>query len=204
MDHKTVQELTREHLFSRKSRRAFVAPSPLAYGLSRMFISIRQLSGGQEEMDVFKNRDKALWWLFRAGSLAVKETASGTQSGGLGENLVGFMRDRHNAGHEPVTPLRCHGLALVWRSLIWKPLTCRPARHPTACKAVHSVTVAQYSIAQYTSQSVARCSEPLPAALPRTCQLGNGLASEQSRAGLSSRGSEQASARGCGCLCRAW
>src|SRR5262249_31216194 len=59
----TVRELSRDHTFSRNSRRAFVAPSPLAYGMSRMFISIREVSGGAEEMQVFKNRNKAMQWL---------------------------------------------------------------------------------------------------------------------------------------------
>lgn len=67
-DYKAVEELCREHVFSRKSRRAFVAPSVLAYGMSRMFISIRALTGGAEPMEVFDNRNKALRWLFKPDS----------------------------------------------------------------------------------------------------------------------------------------
>jgi hypothetical protein len=66
IDAETVRELTRENLFSRKSRRAFVAPTPIAFGMSRMFISIRQLSGRTEQMAVFKERDQAMQWLFKA------------------------------------------------------------------------------------------------------------------------------------------
>jgi hypothetical protein len=65
LDYKAVEELSREHVFSRKSRRAFVAPNLLAYGMSRMFIAIRALTGGTERMEVFKNRKEALRWLRR-------------------------------------------------------------------------------------------------------------------------------------------
>lgn len=63
LDYKAVEELSRDHIFSRKSRRAFVAPNLLAYGMSRMFITLRQLTGGVEQMEIFKNRDHALRWL---------------------------------------------------------------------------------------------------------------------------------------------
>lgn len=65
LNYKDVEELTREHMFSRKSRRAFVAPSPLAYGMSRMFIGISEFSGRAEMMEVFKTRDRALRFLLR-------------------------------------------------------------------------------------------------------------------------------------------
>jgi len=59
----TVAELARFDLFSAKSRRAFFAPDPLTYGMSRMFIALRDAHGGKEQIEVFKDRDKALVWL---------------------------------------------------------------------------------------------------------------------------------------------
>lgn len=65
LDHVAVRSLSREHIFSKESRRAFVAPTPLAWGLSRMIITLRELSGGEEKMEVFKSHDDALLWLYR-------------------------------------------------------------------------------------------------------------------------------------------
>ena len=64
LDHVAVRALTHEHMFSREARRAFVALSPLAWGMSRMFITLREVSGGEEQMGVFKTHDEALRWLF--------------------------------------------------------------------------------------------------------------------------------------------
>ena len=47
---------------SSKSHRAFFAPHPLAYGMSRVFITFREASG-QEQMRVFAERHEALGWL---------------------------------------------------------------------------------------------------------------------------------------------
>jgi hypothetical protein len=62
MDRANVAELARFDLFSAKSRRAFFAPTPLAYGMSRMFIAFREASG-QEQMQVFRDHNEALQWL---------------------------------------------------------------------------------------------------------------------------------------------
>lgn len=62
IDRVTVAELARFDLYSAKSRRAFFAPNPLAYGMSRMFIALRE-STGQEQMRVFADRKEALQWL---------------------------------------------------------------------------------------------------------------------------------------------
>jgi hypothetical protein len=62
MDRANVAELARFDLFSAKSRRAFFAPTPLAYGMSRMFIAFREASG-QEQMQVFRDHNEALLWL---------------------------------------------------------------------------------------------------------------------------------------------
>ena len=59
-----LPELCTPHIFSRRSRRAFVAASPLTFGLSRRFITVREIMGGAEQMQVFKTRDAALHWLF--------------------------------------------------------------------------------------------------------------------------------------------
>jgi|GEM_PF-1027548 len=68
LDYKTVKGLSREQIFSPKSRRAFVARSLLTYAMSRMFISIRESTGGKEQMNVFKDRKTALDWLSQAGA----------------------------------------------------------------------------------------------------------------------------------------
>ena len=60
-----VQELEKSrskrwlYLFSANSRRAFFAPNSLAYGISRMFMAFRDFHG-EEQMDVFADRDQAL------------------------------------------------------------------------------------------------------------------------------------------------
>jgi hypothetical protein len=64
MDAETVAELSVGDLFSSKSRRAFVAPTPLGHGMARMFISFRALLGAAEQMEVFDSRLEALEWLF--------------------------------------------------------------------------------------------------------------------------------------------
>lgn len=62
IDLATIFELADVDVFSGKSRRAFLAPNPLAYGMSRMFIASRGLTG-EEQMRVFRDRDEALRWL---------------------------------------------------------------------------------------------------------------------------------------------
>lgn len=61
IDRITVAELARFDLFSARSRRAFFAPNPLAFGMSRMFMAFREAS--QEQIQVFKDRQEALQWL---------------------------------------------------------------------------------------------------------------------------------------------
>jgi len=52
-------------IFSRGSRRAFVAPTAELFGLSRMFEAYRELEGGEETLQVFKDRGEALRWLLK-------------------------------------------------------------------------------------------------------------------------------------------
>ncbi len=66
MDRVTVAALARFDLFSAKSRRAFFAPTALAFGMSRMFMAFREFHG-EEQMDVFTDRGEALRWLFKRG-----------------------------------------------------------------------------------------------------------------------------------------
>jgi hypothetical protein len=71
IDLATMWDLAEVSLFSSKSRRAFVAPNPLAFGMSHMFISARSLFGNveqgrlvdAEQMRIFNDRDEALHWL---------------------------------------------------------------------------------------------------------------------------------------------
>lgn len=73
VDFTAMNELAERHLFSVKSRRAFlVGRNPLAYGMSRMFIACRRLTG-DEQMRVFIKRDEAVQWL----SCSLAGSASG-------------------------------------------------------------------------------------------------------------------------------
>lgn len=84
LDHKTVKGLAREHIFSDKSRRAFVARNLLTHAMSRMFISIREATGGAEQMNVFKDRKTAMRWLAQADA-----KSSNTQAGISDDSLLG-------------------------------------------------------------------------------------------------------------------
>ena len=56
IDRVTVEQLARPNIFSAQSRRACFAPTPLAYGMARMMIAFREAYGGEERMQVFKDR----------------------------------------------------------------------------------------------------------------------------------------------------
>lgn len=74
IDFLSMAKLADEHLFSPSSRRAFVAPHPLAFGIAQMFIRLRRPVGNvsnreiceAEEMEVFDSKEEALRWLFRS------------------------------------------------------------------------------------------------------------------------------------------
>lgn len=57
-----VQRLTGRQVFSASSRRAFVAPGDLAYGLARQLVSYFELSGVPNAR-AFRDRKEALRWL---------------------------------------------------------------------------------------------------------------------------------------------
>jgi hypothetical protein len=50
-------------LFSSSSRRAWVAPNPLLFGMGRLIETYREIEGGGEQFRVFYNRSEALTWL---------------------------------------------------------------------------------------------------------------------------------------------
>lgn len=58
-----LQDLARTSTFARGARRAFVAPDPETFGLSRMFQTYREISGGQELTEIFRNMADAERWL---------------------------------------------------------------------------------------------------------------------------------------------
>ena len=62
IDVTTMTELAARQSFA-KSRRAFVVGSNrLAYGMARMFVALRRVTG-EDEMRVFEQRSEALRWL---------------------------------------------------------------------------------------------------------------------------------------------
>jgi hypothetical protein len=58
-----VQDLARTSKFARGARGAFVAPDPATFGLTRMFQTYREISGGQEVTAIFRNTVDAERWL---------------------------------------------------------------------------------------------------------------------------------------------
>jgi|SRR5579872_3154529 hypothetical protein len=57
---KTVAAQT---IFSPKSRRAFVAKSPVILGLARIMETYSRIAKGREQVKVFHDRNEALQWL---------------------------------------------------------------------------------------------------------------------------------------------
>jgi len=63
-----IRETAAYSHFSSGSRRAFVAPHNVVYGLARMFAIYREVSGGREQICVFRNLADAEAWLGLADS----------------------------------------------------------------------------------------------------------------------------------------
>jgi hypothetical protein len=59
-----VRAFAAKSVFTRDSRRAFVAGGPVAFGLARMYELMRETSG-EIGIQVFDTREKALRWLNR-------------------------------------------------------------------------------------------------------------------------------------------
>jgi hypothetical protein len=55
--------LARRKIFARASRRAFVAPSPAAFGMARMWEAYSELSDNPSQIRVFSDLTSALKWL---------------------------------------------------------------------------------------------------------------------------------------------
>jgi hypothetical protein len=59
-----IRNLATRNFFAPGARRCFVAPTSEIFGLARMFQLFREVSGGKEELRVFRNRKEAILWLF--------------------------------------------------------------------------------------------------------------------------------------------
>lgn len=59
-----VRALATRNAFDRSARRCVVVPTAELFGLARMFQAFRELSGGKEQLHIFKERKEALDWLF--------------------------------------------------------------------------------------------------------------------------------------------
>jgi hypothetical protein len=57
-----IRRLAHRSIFSQQSRRAFIMPSDIAYGLARMFEMLRE-AAGENGIGVFRNLDEALDWI---------------------------------------------------------------------------------------------------------------------------------------------
>ena len=57
-----IQELARRSVFSPQSRRAFIAPTDLAYGLGRMYEMLRE-NEGEMGIRIFRTLEDALDWV---------------------------------------------------------------------------------------------------------------------------------------------
>ena len=57
-----IQQLALRNIFSPESRRAFLVPNDLAFGLARMFEILRE-SAGERGIGVFRNLEEALDWV---------------------------------------------------------------------------------------------------------------------------------------------
>ncbi len=59
-----IRVIATRNFFGQGARRCIVAPTAEIFGLARMFQTFRELSGGEEEIQIFKDRNEALQWLF--------------------------------------------------------------------------------------------------------------------------------------------
>ena len=58
-----MRRLTQRNFFGPGVRRAAVVSSSVLHGVARMLATFRDLAGGQEEIQIFQDRAKALAWL---------------------------------------------------------------------------------------------------------------------------------------------
>jgi hypothetical protein len=62
-----VRQSAQHSVFSPRSRRAVLVNSAVAFGLTRMYGTYREVAGGQEQLSVFQDRDEAMRWLMDGG-----------------------------------------------------------------------------------------------------------------------------------------
>ena len=55
--------LARRRIFSVTSKRAFVAPTPTVFGVSRTWETFTELSDCPSQIGIFRDLPSALWWL---------------------------------------------------------------------------------------------------------------------------------------------
>jgi hypothetical protein len=58
-----AKELASRNLFSRKSKRAFVATKPVIFGMLRLMEVYHEISVAPEQVAIFHDRDEAMKWL---------------------------------------------------------------------------------------------------------------------------------------------
>jgi hypothetical protein len=63
MDSAEMRAITKKNFFSPKSRRALLVNSSYTFGIGRMLLTFRDLEGGKEAMQIFRDRDQAIQWL---------------------------------------------------------------------------------------------------------------------------------------------
>jgi hypothetical protein len=64
-----IRRLAQRTIFSASSRRAFIAPDEVAFGIGRMFQILRGLEG-EKGIRVFRSLEEALDWVFPRGATA--------------------------------------------------------------------------------------------------------------------------------------
>jgi hypothetical protein len=67
VDSRTIEDAARLHVFAPGTRRAFVAPQGVAFGLARMFA--QHSTGADQRMEVFADAQSAERWLGVSGAL---------------------------------------------------------------------------------------------------------------------------------------
>lgn len=64
-----IRRLAQRTIFSPHSRRAFIAPDEVAFGIGRMFETLRSLEG-EKGIRIFRSLEEALDWVFPKGASA--------------------------------------------------------------------------------------------------------------------------------------
>lgn len=64
-----IRRLAQRTIFSQHSRRAFIAPDEVAFGIGRMFETLRSLEG-EKGIRIFRSLEEALDWVFPKGASA--------------------------------------------------------------------------------------------------------------------------------------